>query len=122
MKFYIAHDYEKQGDIAKTLQTKQENYKKSIDYYQDAIDLMPNLIMAHIRCSIVYGKNLANFDAAIACCNEVLDWEPHNEMAYCNRGTAYASKGNFDQAIEDLNKATELDPEPAGAYLNRGNV
>lgn len=121
VKFYIAHDYEKQGDIAKTLQARQENYKKSINYYQAAIELMPNLIMAHINCGIVHGK-LEDFGAAIACFNEVLDWEPDNGMAYCNRGIAYSKKGKIDKAMEDLNNAIELEPERAAAHSNRGNV
>ena len=121
VKFYIAADYEKQGNIAKTPQARQENYEKSIESYKDTIALMPNLIMAHINCGIIYGKS-EDFDAAIACFNEVLDWEPDNGMAYCNRGIAYGRTGKIEKAIEDLNKATELDPEPAGAYLNRGNV
>ena len=122
VKFYIADEYEKQGDIAKTPEARQENYREVINYYQTAIELMPNLIMAHIRCGIVYGKKLEDFDAAIACFNEALDWEPDNGMAYCNRGAAYGNIGKTDKAIEDLNKATELDPESAGAYLNRGNA
>ena len=121
VKFYIAHDYEKQGDTTGTPQARQENYKKSIKFYKDTIALMPNLIMAHIRCGIVYDKS-EDFDAAIACFNQALDWEPDNGMAYCSRGTAYGRTGKTDKAIEDLNKATELDPESAGAYLNRGNV
>ena len=118
--FYIAVDYEKQGDVAETLQARQINHKKAINYYQTAIELMPNLIMAHIRCGIGYGKNLANFDAAIACFNEVLDWEPNNEMAYCNRGAAYAGKGNFDRAIQDFTQAIELKPDSAETYNDRG--
>ena len=121
VKFYIAADYEKQGNIAKTPQARLENYEKSIESYKDTIALMPNLIMAHINCGIIYGKS-EDFDAAITCFNEVLDWEPDNGMAYCNRGIAYTKKGEIDKAMEDLNKATELDPESAASYSNRGNV
>ena len=122
VKFYIAHDYEKQGDIAKTPQARQVNYKEAINCYQIAIELMPNFIMAHINCGTVYGKKLEDFEAAIACFNEAIDWEPDNGMAYCSRGTVYGITGKIDKAIEDLNKGIELDPELAGAYLNRGNV
>lgn len=121
VKFYVAHDYEKQGDTANTQQARQENYEKSIEFYQDTIALMPNLVMAHINCGIIYGKS-EDFDAAIACFNEVLDWEPNNEMAYCNRGNACFLKGDVNSAIEDFNKAIELEPERAEAYIKRGSV
>ncbi len=120
-KLYKAAEYKKQGDIAKTPQARQVNYKEAVNRYQAAIELMPNLIVAHINCGIVYCEKLEEFDAAIACFNEAIDWEPDNGRAYGNRGTVYGITGKIDKAIEDLSKAIELEPELAEAYLNRGN-
>ena len=121
VNFYLGIDYEEQGDAAETTREKQEAYKKAINYYRDAIDLMPHLVTAHIRCGIAHAQ-LADFNSAIHHFNEALDWRPDEVDAYNNRAGAYYHKGDFDRAIKDCNKAIELKPDLAEAYYNRGNV
>lgn len=40
----------------------------------------------------------------------MLELEPHNSVAYFNRGSTYDSLGMHDAAIADFSKALELDP------------
>ena len=54
--------------------------------------------------------------------NKAIDMDPHNAMAYVNRGLAYFNLGNREQAIANYNKAIDLDPHNAMAYLGRGSA
>ena len=121
VKFYLGVDYEEQGNAAEAMREKHEAYEKAIDYYRDAIDLMPNLVAAHINCGRAHAM-LADFDSAIYHFNEAIDWKPDFADAYNNRGNAYSHKGDFDRAIADYNKAMELNPDSAETYCNRGNA
>ena len=53
--------------------------------------------------------------------NEAIQLNPNNDIAYNNRGVAYAELGRYEQAIQDFNKAIQLNPNyDATAYANRG--
>lgn len=43
------------------------------------------------------------------------------EIAYNNRGKAFADLGEYDKSICDFNKAIKLNPNYLAAYLGRGN-
>ena len=73
------------------------------------------------------GKGINHFlnkeyDEAIEDYNGAIALNPKFDMAYNNRGVAYADKGQYDRAIEDYNRAIEINPKFADAYYNRGNA
>lgn len=54
--------------------------------------------------------------------NKVIIMNPHDFMAYYNRGIAYSIIGQYQNAIRDYNEAIHLKPDYAEAYNNRGNI
>ena len=60
------------------------------------------------------------YEDAIKLCNEALELNSDNELAYLRRGTAYYYLKQYELAISDYNKAIELNPNFAMAYNNRG--
>lgn len=71
------------------------------------------------------GKSYAQFqnkewDAVILTATEILELDPGNEIALCNRAGAYAYKGLIEKAFEDCEKAISINPDCGLAYNNRG--
>ncbi len=121
VEFYIAREYEEQGSTAETLQGRHDAYKKAVNHYRATLELMPNLVMAHINCGRAHSM-LEDFDSAIYHFNEAIDWKPDFADAYNGRGIVYGEQGDFDKAIDNFNKAIELNPDSVEAYSNRGNA
>ena len=61
-----------------------------------------------------------NHEEAIKLCNEALELNPKNELAYLRRGVSYDELKQHEQAIQDLDKAIQLNPNDEAAYNNRG--
>jgi tetratricopeptide (TPR) repeat protein len=69
------------------------------------------------------------WESEIALWNDVLTKHENVQLAYLNRGIAWARMNNFDKAIGDLSKAIQIDfdyskdgKKTARAYFNRGNL
>jgi Flp pilus assembly protein TadD len=48
--------------------------------------------------------------------------DPHNALAYLNRGSALLQLDRCNSALEDFNKAIEIQPALAAAYSSRGGA
>jgi Flp pilus assembly protein TadD len=46
-------------------------------------------------------------------CNQAIQLDPKNAMAYANRCAAHINKGETDLALSDCNQAVQLDPKNA---------
>lgn len=60
-----------------------------------------------------YGRTTADYD-------KLIELDPDNADAYCERGDFYYEAGEYDKAAIDYDKAIKLDPNDANAYYNRG--
>lgn len=49
-----------------------------------------------------------DWDRAIVCCNQVLQWDAESSKALFRRGVALSKTGDFDKALVDLQKALSL--------------
>jgi tetratricopeptide (TPR) repeat protein len=67
-------------------------------------------------------SNKADYDRAIADCDQALKLDPSNDTAYNNRAFALIRQGNYDRAIGDLDRAIKLAPASSRAYKNRGDA
>ena len=120
-QFYRGCAYGKKADEAITFEEKQEQYKKSVEYYTKAIELKTDFLEAYNN----RGNAHCEIDEpalAIEDFNEAVALKPDYAEAYNNRGTAYKNKGDYNCAIKDYNTAIQLKPNLAEAYNNRGNV
>jgi Flp pilus assembly protein TadD len=57
--------------------------------------------------------------SALSDCNQAIQLDPKNALAYTNRCAAHINKGETDQALSDCNQAILLDPKNAMAFHNR---
>ncbi len=60
------------------------------------------------------------YEFAINCFNEAIDYDFNNHLAYFNCGLAYQGMGNTKEAISNFDQAIEIDPNYAEAYFKRG--
>jgi tetratricopeptide (TPR) repeat protein len=58
----------------------------------------------------------------IAACSAVIQRDPHDAMAYYNRGLAYGANDDLDRAVADYTKAIEINPNYAPAFDGRGSI
>ncbi len=62
------------------------------------------------------------YDLAIKAFSEVIEVNPRNAVAYCNRGVARFFTGDLELAIADFTSAVEINPGYTEAYCNRGGL
>jgi tetratricopeptide (TPR) repeat protein len=64
--------------------------------------------------------NRRDWDGAISAASGAIALDPKNEVAFTNRGGAYANKGKLREALQDCNTAIGINPYFPLAYNNRG--
>ena len=64
--------------------------------------------------------NSGDYNGAIELYTEAIALNPNFEVAYYNRGNAYALQQQYERAIQDYDKAIALNPNYTNAYYNRG--
>lgn len=77
------------------------------------------VIMAGVLVRLTWQRSQVWKDS-VSLWNDALNNYPLIEIAYTNRGNAYADQGNLVQAISDHTKAIGINPYYADAYDNRG--
>ena len=65
---------------------------------------------------------LGEIETAIEDYTQAIRLNPHDAVAYSNRGLAYAELKDYRKAIEDQTQAIRLNPELGVAYFNRGTI
>ncbi len=88
-------------------------------YIKKALELDPNLVMAHIGLGNAYlfnKRDYANATEQYKRAVEIADSpQLHNYL-----GTSLRTQGYLDKAVSEYMKAIELDPNYASAYMNLG--
>lgn len=62
-----------------------------------------------------------NYQEAIKICNDILNTNNEDEIAYFYRGSSKYYLKEYKGAIEDYNKSIELNPNNENSYLQRGD-
>ncbi|MBQ9479315.1 MAG: tetratricopeptide repeat protein, partial [Selenomonadaceae bacterium] len=107
-------------DQPKVEQPKVEQPKPTT-IVQPAVDDVKILVQSNQKAE--EAKRLlskSKSEDAIKLCNEALELNPNNPVAYMMRGYGYQQLGDLKRAIVEYNRAIELDPNYALAYFNRG--
>lgn len=117
-QFILAQDVEellKQGQQ----QLEMGNTSAALSLYNEAIDIDPNFLDAHLKRAFVYSM-LNQHEKAILDYDKIVELNPQNSNIYVSRGSAYNRLNQFEKALVDFNKAIELDKTNSDAYNNRG--
>jgi S1-C subfamily serine protease/Tfp pilus assembly protein PilF len=80
---------------------------------------IPRMVKDLLEESIVCFNN-GQMDRVIDITSKVIKLDPKNDIAYANRGGAYANKGSLLQAIDDCNTAIRINPDCGLAFNNKG--
>lgn len=91
---------------------KQDDYRRAIDYYNQAIAKAPNFALAHINKGRAY-MDLKEYNKAVECFNNAIRSEPDVGEHYYNVGVAYLKQEKFKTASDFLDLALRKDdPKP----------
>jgi tetratricopeptide (TPR) repeat protein len=97
-------------------------YQKIVDMYSKVIQSQSDNDEAYLQRGLVKGRNLNNFEAAIADFSKAIELNPGNFHSYQNRGLARSLTGNKDEAIQDFSTAIKINPNLPEAYFNRAKM
>lgn len=77
---------------------------------------------AYHLMGVIYGRELGNIEASIACLEKAGSCQDFERDAsyYKDMGVAYGFSQNFEKAAQMLEKAVELDPKDANMFINLG--
>ena len=141
LSFYDINDYESSLDFFNKIDNeyidrenlyfkrafaygKTEQYDKSIENYNKALDRQDNdyyKATIYINLGVLY-RYLGQKEKAIEYYQKAIKLDPEYARAYSNLGVVYDDLGQKEKAIEYYQKAIKLDPEDAFAYNNLGVV
>lgn len=107
----IANEYRKHG-----------SYDRAIDYYQKAIQLIPDNEVLWTNIGTIYCDDQGNYILAIDAFKKAIQLKPDYEVAWYNLGVTYSKQGNYNQAIIAYQRAIEFSPEDEFAWYNLGNI
>ena len=101
------------------LQESNGDLESSIDAYDKAIQLKPDMVAAYNNRGNV-NDNLGRYEHAIVDYDEAIRLKPDYAKACYNRGNAKYELGQYEYAVADYDKAIRLKPDYVEAYCNRG--
>ena len=72
------------------------------------------------RCGAKYTQ--ANYDGALADCNQAINMEPKSDIGYERRGSVWRMKGDDKRAMADFDKALAINFKNPYALYARGTL
>lgn len=97
---------------------RQGKYEESIKFFNQAINLKPDLITA--LCNRGIAKNYSGyFYNAIEDFNKVIELNKNHTIAYANRSNSKEATGDYEGQLKDLNIAITLEPKNPSYYFSR---
>lgn len=124
--YYIGDLYGRAWFLTNTTdETRNDNYRKSIQEYNKAIQLDSRLLQAYELRASAY-RHLNQYPQAIKDWTKVLELDPENVSAYSDRGLANLELGQYPSAVIDFGRAiTRMKPDDRtldSAYENRAEA
>jgi len=96
------------------------NYQKSLEYYEKAIELKPDLAEAWYNKGAALG-NLGRHGEALKAFDKAIELKPDYAEAWDNKGVALSKLGRQEEgALAAHEKAIALKPDDAEAWTNKG--
>jgi tetratricopeptide (TPR) repeat protein len=130
----------------KVVQLKPENYwawhdrgkvlenlhrfEESVKAYGRAVQIKPNFQLAVESRKRLLSQlkqvdalyDLQHYDEAIASCDQAIEQNPDDGLAWLMRGMALENQQNYEQAIVAYDRVVQIQPEDALAWFKRGAV
>lgn len=98
------------------------------EYIEKALDLNPNLLMAHNDLGVAYLAS-GSYDRAVYHLRRTVELNPDSALAHNNLGHALVEMGKGEEAIKEYKKSIEIDPynhlahsNLATALVNKGEI
>lgn len=124
-----AYDYYLRAEHEGFLFSDVDTYRRTLSYYQKAIDLDPNFAEAHAgiaRVAVDVWRNDYNFlwSAAVArkiaydAAGQALKLDPDNARAHTVLALLQLVDGREAEALDSANRAVEVQPNDAEAFAN----
>ncbi|HWK68323.1 MAG TPA: adenylate/guanylate cyclase domain-containing protein [Rhizobiaceae bacterium] len=128
-----AYDYYLRAEHEGFLYSDVETYRRTLSYYQKAIDLDPDFAEAHAgiaRVAVDVWRNDYNFlwSAAVArkiaydAAGQALKLDPDNARAHTVLALLQLVDGREAEALDSANRAVEVQPNDAEAFANLGLI
>ncbi|HHT9133341.1 MAG TPA: tetratricopeptide repeat protein [Candidatus Avalokitesvara rifleensis] len=100
-------------------QDKLRNDEEAIEYYDKALAIDPNNVLALTNKGVALSE-LGRHEEAISCYDKALMIDPNNVLALTNKGAALSRLGRYEEAIECYYKTLEIEPKDAWAWSAMG--
>jgi type II secretory pathway predicted ATPase ExeA/tetratricopeptide (TPR) repeat protein len=101
--------------------SKNGDYEKAIQEFNEAIRLNPGLASAHYNRGEIYFQR-GDYQQAIRDFTRTIGLAPNYTFAYYSRGVANERTGEIEEAILDFTHTVRLKPSYAPAYNNRARA
>ena len=98
-----------------------EQYRKSLDYLTEALQVEPFYILAFAWRGRIY-RHLNEKEQAKIDCDRAISIEPQDDKDWLGRGDAFYLLRQYERALTSYDKAIELKPDSHLAWKNRGDV
>jgi tetratricopeptide (TPR) repeat protein len=102
-------------------ESKNENFKKAIEYYEKALKIDPEFTFAWDNLGVSYRK-LNNYDKAIESYEKSLEIDPNGITPLQNIAVVYQYKKEYQKAIESYQKLAEIDINNPEIYYGIGQI
>ena len=100
---------------------EEKKYSESLKYYNLAIELNPEYVVAYNNRGHVYVYR-NQYEEALSDYNQAIVLDPKFAYAYGGRGVVYVYRKRYEDALSEFNRAIQLDSNYVKAYNNRGYV
>lgn len=101
---------------------KQNKADTAVLYYNKALEINPQQVLAYIALGGIYRNIKAEFDKAISYYSSALKIDNRNKETLCNIAWCYNSQKQYDSAIMYAAKALDLDNDYKAGYGELGHA
>lgn len=98
---------------------RQGKLEDSVTAHENALDLDPHLVQAHVNLIELYGR-LGQFEMAEEHYRAAIRLDPGSTESYYNYGVLLLTANKYQPAEDAFRKTLEIDPFHAGAHNNLG--
>ncbi|MDH5661361.1 MAG: O-antigen ligase family protein [Elusimicrobiota bacterium] len=126
-RMHLAKIYQEMIGNAKTIEQKEEFFRKSRDEYQKEITAYPYHALAYngLGVTYIYANSFLNkktSSKASKSFEKAIEFDPYFIEAYSNLAAVIYQRGEVKKAIGLYEKTIELRPGVALSYYNLGNL